>query len=596
MELNQESNTDDKILILVEISRMQQFNDILNIPNTEGIRLDERNAIIITEEDKIEDIKKIADLVNYEEIPEIYTLTEISPVEASNALKFINNENLRLNGSGTLIGLIDTGIDYLNNEFLREDGSSRIFRLWDQTLPNGKPIYGLRYGVEYTNDNINEAIKLNNNKGNPYSIVPSRDEIGHGTMMASILGATGKNPDILGMAPNCDFVVVKLQQADKEKLAESYIDSKVPMYGSLNIILALRYFTSLASEFDKPISIYIPLGSNLGGHQGNNILESVINRYTGFSKLVIVTNTGNQGNTDTHTEGKLTKEVRLSDIPLRVGRLQKKLPIQIWVRQGIIADLAIISPSGELINKLNPKTASNRVIKFFYEETEMNINYIYPEKDTGDALINIRASNLKEGVWIFRLSSNDVMDSEYFAWIPQRELIDENTKFLRSSTNTTMTIPSTANRVIATSYYNQTTRGIVSDSGRGYPVSDIIKPDVTAGGINAVVTTTGGGTRNISGGSVAGAVVAGGCALILQWAVILGNDLEINYKKIRSYIISGTDKRPGDIYPNSQWGFGIFNLDGIFNVIKNVSAARDSKELYDEYYVDGLFVRKPKEI
>ena len=127
-------------------------------------------------------------------------------------------------------------------------------------------------------------------------------------------------------------------------------------------------------------------------------------------------------------------------------------------------------------------------------------------------------------------------------------------------------------------------------------MKEIINPDVAAGGINALVTMPGGGTRNLSGASVAGAVVAGGCALILQWAVVLGNDEDINYKKMRSYIIAGTDRRPGDIYPNSQWGFGIFDLDGIFNVIKNVSSVRLSNSLYDEYYVKGLFIRKPKEL
>ena len=54
------------------------------------------------------------------------------------------------------------------------------------------------------------AIKAYREGKSPYEIVPSKDEIGHGTNMAGIIGATGKNPNLKGVVPECDFVVVKL--------------------------------------------------------------------------------------------------------------------------------------------------------------------------------------------------------------------------------------------------------------------------------------------------------------------------------------------------------------------------------------------------
>ena len=52
---------------------------------------------------------------------------------------------------------------------------------------------------------------------NPYNIVPSKDLNGHGTGMAGIVGATGKNKEIKGIAPKCEFVIIKLSEANRTK-------------------------------------------------------------------------------------------------------------------------------------------------------------------------------------------------------------------------------------------------------------------------------------------------------------------------------------------------------------------------------------------
>ena len=49
--------------------------------------------------------------------------------------------------------------------------------------------------------------------------------------------------------------------------------------------------------------IYFPLGSNLGNHKGNGILEEFIESISSNSGIVIVTGTGNQGASGGHTSG-----------------------------------------------------------------------------------------------------------------------------------------------------------------------------------------------------------------------------------------------------------------------------------------------------
>ena len=369
----------------------------------------------------------------------------------------------------------------------------------------------------------------------------------------------------------------------------------VPSYSPWSVLLGIRYVVSVARELNKPLVLFIPMGSNMGSHTGNGIDESIIDNYSTQAETVIVVPVGNQGNTDTHTEGIIEKAGDIKDIEIRIGERQKNLPITIWINKPNRVKLSIISPTGEIIDNIEAKNTNNRRIKFLYEKTEMIVNFTSPELSTGDTLIFIRAYNLRPGIWKFRLTGEYIVEGNYYAWIPQRELIDDETKFLNPVEYTTITLPSTSNNAISVGYYNQNNNSIVSESSNGYTRYGNIKPDIVAGGSNALVTIPGGATSVMSGSSVAGAVVAGCCALILQWAVTDGNYPGIYSSQIKTYIISGAKTRPGDIYPNRQWGYGMFDLQGVFDWIKQTYTPRINTD-FEEYRVKNLFIRKPRDL
>ena len=597
-EINVDYNSDskDKIFLLAEVSNQEVLKNLLKIQDIEGVMISSNFAVIITPADKVDEVKKLAIRIVNIEVSTILTLNDISPVEASGAPVFNTNPYLRLNGRDVLVGVIDTGIDYLNKEFQMEDDTTRIVRLWDQTIQGDKYIYGLKYGVEYTEDQINQAISLQTSGGDPYSIVPSKDEIGHGTKVSGIIGGRGINPDLKGVAPDCKFVIVKLSRTTKVELDAALIDKMdVPSYSPWSVLLGIRYVVSVARKLNKPLVLFIPMGSNMGSHTGNGIDESIIDNYSTQAETVIVVPVGNQGNTDTHTEGIIEKAGDIKDIEIRIGERQKNLPITIWINKPNRVKLSIISPTGEIIDNIEAKNTNNRRIKFLYEKTEMIVNFTSPELSTGDTLIFIRAYNLRPGIWKFRLTGEYIVEGNYYAWIPQRELIDDETKFLNPVEYTTITLPSTSNNAISVGYYNQNNNSIVSESSNGYTRYGNIKPDIVAGGSNALVTTPGGTTSVMTGSSVAGAVVAGCCALILQWAVSDGNYPDIYASQIKTYIISGAKTRPGDIYPNRQWGYGMFDLQGVFDWIKQTYTPRINTD-FEEYRVKNLFIRKPRDL
>ena len=589
----------DMIALTVEYTFRELFDQINNIPFASAVALNESFGLVVIPIDKINLITPYIKGIFRDEVPPIYTLQDVSPVEASGAPLFNANPYLNLNGRGVIVGILDTGIDYLNEEFQREDDSTRIIRIWDQTIENeDKAIYGIKLGIEYNENQINEAIKLKASGGDPYSIVPSRDEIGHGTMSAGIIGGRGKNPDLQGAAPDCEFVVVKMINVPQVKLDEAGITNKgTGRYSTESISLSVRYLSLVATEFNKPLVIYMPVGSNMGSHDGTNELEGVIDNATTQLGVSVINGTGNEGDTDTHTEGKFNNSGEIKTIEIVVGKNQKNLFFNIYIAQPDKVSISITSPSGEVVEKITAKPYNRELVKFVYEGTEMEIVYTLPYELNGDEVISIKAVNIREGIWKFRLYGDFIVDGRYWSWLPQRSLMDPDTKFLNPSPFMTLTIPATSLNSIVAAYYNQNNNATVGQSGRGFTRDDRVEPSIAAGGINATIIKPGGGIGVASGASVATSVLAGCCALMYQWGLVDGNDKTLYTRKLKSYIIRGAQRRQGDIYPNEEWGYGMLSMQGIFDAIRGnltggaVETRRDGN--YSEYNIGSLFIRDP---
>lgn len=550
--------------------------------------LDETFAVINIRDGNLEKIMNDNPEIVFSESQSIYTLNDISPVEASGAPMFHKNPYLTLNGRGVIVGIIDTGIDYMNKEFMREDDTTRIFSLWDQTIVENinQSENSFGYGKVFTEEDINKAINTSKSGGDPYSVVNSVDTIGHGTMVAGVVGARGRNPGLVGVAPDCDFIVVKLKEASEEYLENLGVTSKGEgRYENVDVLLGIKFILNEAKRKNVPFVIYIPLGTNIGAHDGSSVVERFIGDISKRRGLAVVTCTGNEGNTDTHTLGRIEKTGDINNIELNVDRRQNDLFLEIWVNKPDKVSLSIVSPSGEVIEKIPSKIKQVQEIKFVFEGTTMFIEYRIPEETTGDELIKIRMKDLKEGIWQFKLIGDYIVNGEYNAWIPQRSLIEEDTKFLNSNQYTTLTIPATSQMAIVSAHYNQNNNATVGSSGRGYTRDGRQKPDIACGGINATVLAPGGGTKLASGSSIGGAVLAGCCALLLQWGIVDNNDPTMYSVKMKTYIIRGAEKRSGDVYPNRQWGYGMISIRGIFDNIRSRG--------YDEFYLGDMFVRRP---
>ena len=105
---------------------------------------------------------------------------------------------------------------------------------------------------------------------------------------------------------------------------------------------------------------------------------------------------------------------------------------------------------------------------------------------------------------------------------------------------------------------------LLGDRPHSVMAPDILAPGVDVGGYYP----TGYGT--MSGSSVAAAITAGACALMLQWGIVDKNDVSLSTFQIRAYLIRGCNRKDTIKYPNTQWGYGTLNLLQTFQEMRGV--------------------------
>lgn len=571
------------------------LSEINAIPESKVIVLTPYIAAIFVSpeyESAIKSLKSINIIEYY--VP--YILTDISPLDSANITPFTQGNPIDLTGTGVVIALIDTGIDYLNKEFMREDDTSRILSIWDQNDNSGTPPPGIDYGSIYTNEQINQAIKDKMAGKDPSKIVPEKDTIGHGTECAGIIGARGYG-EVKGAAPNCDFVVIKLRPTDSFETIPGNPSSSIPIYNSIDICTAIRYAAEYRQQINRPMVIFLPVSSNFGGHSGNRPIEEIIDYYSFVSNIIFALGTGNQGNSQTHSSGTIANTNDTVTLELQAGANQTDLNLSIWVTSPDKIAIGITSPSGQIIKKVPVKISQEETLTFLYEKTTAKIMYLFPEITSGNEAVSIDFKNLSKGIWKITIYGEYIVNGTYNAWITQRPLSRPDTLLLNSDNFITLSIPSTSSGGITTACYNQNNNSLYPNSGVGFTTDQRYKPEIATGGINVLTTSLNDRTTTITGSSAATAVLAGAIALILQWGVVDNNLPNISTLVIKAILIRGAEQLPGSIYPNQLVGYGLLDLLGSFDALRGIYKDITNLQLPRSYNKceDKIEVRIPME-
>lgn len=506
--------------------------------------LDQSRAIIYKGAEKLnsESINRFG----YGAIPHVYGLMDEEALEASGVAKIRRQPYLDLYGQNILIGIIDTGIDFTHPVFLNADNTTRIQSIWDQTIREGNDVEGFQYGREFTQDQINAALA----DDEPFSVIPTRDENGHGTFLAGIAaGNDMREEGVSGVAPLSEIVVVKCKQA-KQSYREFYrVPRDAACFQENDVMSAIAYILKVADREQKQVAICIGMGGNLGNHEGETPLCNMIDFVNMLPGACVVGCVGNEGDARHHYY--ITKDYEEIDINVEGASLG--FVSELWWRTPGILQFDVISPSGNSLG-ITRARSSLRVRKaFVLENTVVEVLGGEVQEQTRDQVLMFRFENSKAGIWKIRVYTSE-SGAKYHMWLPIRQFLEVDTYFVRPDPDTTICEPGCSRRIISMSAYNPSDNSFYLQASRGFTPEGIIKPDVTAPGVNIYGPFPKERYGTMSGTSVAAAVTTGIAALFMQEY----SDFIISGNSVRELLIRGAERR-GEQYPNREWGYGVVN-------------------------------------
>ena len=523
-----------------------------------GPELENELVIVYTNQENIP--KLFEELGNdFDEFfPKIMSPLDSQSNEDSGITEILTQPYLNLSGRGVIIGFIDTGIDYTQEAFKFEDGSSKILNLWDQTIEGNRPDY-LYFGSVYSQEDINNALKSED----PYSVVPSVDDEGHGTFIASV-AASNEKGEFIGAAPKAYIMSVKLRRAREYYIDKFLLPKDNPnLYESTDYLLGIKYILDRSEELNMPVVICIAMGSNTSGHDGNTLFEDYISFISQRAGYVFVAAAGNESNQRHHTQGKIPMTGSTETFSVNVGEQNTSFTLSIYGPAFDKISISITSPTGEVIARIPFRVGLKYNENLIFENTSISIEYYKGVNN----IIFIGFRNTTQGIWDITLFGDYIISGEYFVWLPIRGQVSELVELLKPVPEYTIVYPATALRCITCGAYNSNDNSLYVSSSWGPTRLPRMAPDLVAPGVDVKgIYPYGYGTK--TGTSVSAAITAGAAALILEWGIIQGHIPSMDGDLVRTFLISGSTREENMVYPNIKWGYGKLNLYGSFSVIK----------------------------
>lgn len=512
-------------------------------------------AILTSPENLVDAVSETPE-IEYVEKPKRFYYQQTNPDSAS-CFPPVTMRTPFLNGRGVLLAVLDSGITWDLEVFRKADGTTRIRYLWDQTVV-GKPPEGFSQGTEYTAEEINAALQMS--ALDRYRLLPSRDLSGHGTAVAGIAAGKSAGGLYTGAAPEAELIVVKLGMPENSGRAEEGFPR------TTEILRGVTYALRKAQQLNMPLVINLSFGNSYGSHDGSSLLERFLDNASEIGKTVICVGSGNEGAARGHFAGNITRDSR---VELAVGNYEKSLNIQLWKNYSDVFRIRLQSPGGEEAElatniqggKYTLRLEQTRILVYLGEPLPYAVaQEIYLE------MIPVTGGYIDAGIWTIRLEPVMTVTGQYYLYLPAGNGRGDSTGFYRSTPQMTLTVPSTAAKVITVGAYDPVYDTYADFSGRGYADSTrtigvaaagLTKPDLVAPGVNILAPDVYGSFLPVTGTSFATPIVSGAAALLMEWGIVRGNDPFLYGEKVKAYLRKGARPLRGEReYPNDRVGYG----------------------------------------
>lgn len=240
-------------------------------------------AIITAPESRIQELADRPEIEYIEKPKRLFF--SVNQGKAASCVSGVQTPRFHLLGQGTIVAVIDSGVDYRHPDFRNSDGTTRILNYWDQTV-TGQPPQGYRIGTEFTAEDLNQLLGTEDEVSEGYGVEnrehggseapgpehrpagasgtglrPSADFSGHGTQVLGIAAGNGRASGGIyrGMAPESEIIVVKLGTPMPEGFPRT-----------TELIQAVDYVVKKAIAYGKPTAINLSFGNNYGSHEPYN--------------------------------------------------------------------------------------------------------------------------------------------------------------------------------------------------------------------------------------------------------------------------------------------------------------------------------------
>jgi len=180
-------------------------------------------------------------------------------------------------GSGAIVGIVDTGIDFRHPDFLDAANQSRILWLRDE-------VSDAAWSQAMINTQLQDSACRTNL--NNCTTITLRDTEGHGTHVAG--SAAGDDDIWKGIAYEADLIIVKADTNGS--------------FGSGDVIDAVGSVFGLAAAEGKPAVVNLSVGGWAGPHDGTGLFPTSLAALTGAGKIIVAA-AGNDRNLGLHGQG-----------------------------------------------------------------------------------------------------------------------------------------------------------------------------------------------------------------------------------------------------------------------------------------------------
>ena len=504
-----------------------KYSGSLERLQTLGMKVEELIAGygIVTLPEQDFELLSAAPEIEYVEKPKSFLYSQISPVQEPCIATVLATPPF-YTGKGVLMAILDSGVDVRRREFRNADGTSRIKAYLE--------LFG-RERREYTQDQLNSALSGNGE-------LPSVAGTSHGTAVAGVAAgfasANGNsgNRTYRGVARGCDLLVVNLG-ADTTEEAQT-----------TNIMRGVTYALTKARQWNQPLVINLSFGNAYGNHRGESLLERFLDNASEQGRTTICVGMGNKGEAYHHfasqSEGEYLAEV--SVLPYL-----RSLTLQIWQKFRGSREIRITSPEGQ--NVVLSQQTREESYQIRMGQTLLLIYFGLPSPYSTSQEIYIeflpQTDFLTEGIWKIQGTGECNM------YLTGRENPETGFSFLSPDSRGTLTIPSTASRVISVGAYDSDTQVYSSFSGRGFPGTG--KPDIVAPGENILAPWGESGYRGFTGTSFATPIVSGCAAIMMERGIVQGENPYLYGEKMKAYFRAGAERLRGErTEPNERTGWG----------------------------------------